>query len=228
MKYVVIGDIHGHDSWKEILKREKDYDKVIFLGDYLDSFTKKPEAQLRNLQDIMNLDDKKTIRLLGNHDYHYVRDSVDVRYSGYNHTTCALCKDDLLEAIKNKKIKILHVDRNVIFSHAGVSQYWFDNVANVNSLEDINFDIFDIKKLDYNLLKGYDPYGDTISQSPIWIRPRSLMENPLSGYKQIVGHTHMYNYMNINDIHLFDSMGDGYYGLINIDEDLFSVTVKKL
>jgi hypothetical protein len=32
-------------------------------------------------------------------------------------------------------------------------------------------------------------YGDDITQSPIWIRPSSLCEDPLSGYNQIVGHT---------------------------------------
>lgn len=32
MKIVVIGDIHGHDSWQRVLNHEKSFDKVIFLG----------------------------------------------------------------------------------------------------------------------------------------------------------------------------------------------------
>jgi hypothetical protein len=38
---------------------------------------------------------------------------------------------------------------------------------------------------------GLDPYGDDITQSPIWIRPKSLEMQPLPEYNQIVGHTEM-------------------------------------
>ncbi|MDR2052315.1 MAG: hypothetical protein LBP80_02795, partial [Treponema sp.] len=44
---------------------------------------------------------------------------------------------------------------------------------------------------DRNILTfdGGDIYGDDVTQSPIWIRPRSLKRDPLAGYHQIVGHT---------------------------------------
>lgn len=42
MRTLVIGDIHGHDSWKAIVENEE-YDNVVFLGDYLDAFQIKPE-----------------------------------------------------------------------------------------------------------------------------------------------------------------------------------------
>ena len=38
MKYIIIGDIHGRTNWKEIINYEKDYDKVIFQGDYFDPY----------------------------------------------------------------------------------------------------------------------------------------------------------------------------------------------
>ena len=37
MKTIVIGDIHGRDVWKEIVFQEQ-ADRVIFIGDYFDSF----------------------------------------------------------------------------------------------------------------------------------------------------------------------------------------------
>ncbi|MDR2483240.1 MAG: hypothetical protein LBD08_06375, partial [Treponema sp.] len=36
---------------------------------------------------------------------------------------------------------------------------------------------------------GDEIHGDDVTQSPIWIRPRSLCSSPLPGCNQIVGHT---------------------------------------
>ena len=38
MKYVIIGDVHGRLQWEQIVKKEKDADKFIFLGDYFDPY----------------------------------------------------------------------------------------------------------------------------------------------------------------------------------------------
>ena len=37
MKIIAIGDIHGRSIWKNIVSANS-YDKVVFLGDYFDSF----------------------------------------------------------------------------------------------------------------------------------------------------------------------------------------------
>ena len=37
MKTIAIGDIHGLSIWKDIINKENP-DKVIFIGDYFDSF----------------------------------------------------------------------------------------------------------------------------------------------------------------------------------------------
>lgn len=37
MKHIVIGDLHGKDIWQTIDFTQ--YEKVVFLGDYVDSFT---------------------------------------------------------------------------------------------------------------------------------------------------------------------------------------------
>jgi hypothetical protein len=59
--------------------------------------------------------------------------------------------------------------------------------AGYDGVEDINRAFAD----DRNILNfnGRNPFGDDITQSPIWIRPKSLERQPLDGYSQIVGHT---------------------------------------
>lgn len=37
MKIVAIGDIHGRDIWEDIVKKEHDADKIVFVGDYFDT-----------------------------------------------------------------------------------------------------------------------------------------------------------------------------------------------
>ena len=38
MKTIVIGDIHGRTIWKQIVIENPDFDKLVFIGDYFDSF----------------------------------------------------------------------------------------------------------------------------------------------------------------------------------------------
>ena len=52
MKTLVLGDIHGRDCWKDIIKKEKP-DKVIFLGDYVSTHEDIDSGtQLENLHEI--------------------------------------------------------------------------------------------------------------------------------------------------------------------------------
>src|ERR1700750_1562842 len=73
-KTVVISDLHGHDSWKRVLDREKEFDKVVFMGDYVDSFNIHVSKQVGNLREIIQFrkDNPDTVTLqLGNHDLNY-------------------------------------------------------------------------------------------------------------------------------------------------------------
>lgn len=71
MKTLLIGDIHGRDTWRKIIKAEPQADKIIFIGDYFDSFTIPHIDQIHNFKQIINHkvnSDKQVILLLGNHE----------------------------------------------------------------------------------------------------------------------------------------------------------------
>ena len=54
MRTLVFGDIHGRLIWEDIIKKEKDIDKIVFLGDYVT--THEPisdEQQLFNFENIL-------------------------------------------------------------------------------------------------------------------------------------------------------------------------------
>ena len=73
MKILVLPDIHGRPFWTKPSKRVNEYDKVIFLGDYMDPYPfegNSVEDSLANFGQIIdfakNNKDKVNL-LLGNH-----------------------------------------------------------------------------------------------------------------------------------------------------------------
>ena len=59
-KTVVIGDLHGRSEWKLIIHRENPT-KVIFVGDYFDSYDLSAAIQLFNYNEIINLKEENKI-----------------------------------------------------------------------------------------------------------------------------------------------------------------------
>jgi calcineurin-like phosphoesterase family protein len=192
MKILTIGDVHGRDHWKEIV--EQDFDKVIFIGDYFDSWSIPFDKQFQNFQDIVefkknNVD--KVVLLFGNHDYHYMA-YTDDRYSGYQTEHAPLINAVLAEALSHGYMQMCTVDDGFLFTHAGVTNTWakWANI-NLDNLEgSINkcflFTPQMFKFMDY---QGADGSGDNIWQSPIWVRPDSLYADMIDGYIQVVGHS---------------------------------------
>ena len=213
-KILVIGDIHGHNSWKSICEKEKDADKVVFLGDYFDSFHIPSEDQKDNFLNILEFkhNHPNCILLLGNHDYHYI---YNTSYSGYSYITKSLAQPLITKAIQDGDLNIIHIHDNIVFSHAGISEFWLNKVAQLTDIHDITFDKIKLSVLDWNGLYGCNPYGDTISNSPIWIRPKSLNDNKVRDYVQVVGHTPSKKIVSHNDIWICDTLPNEYLTIID-------------
>ena len=88
---------------------------------------------------------------------------------------------------------------NLLFSHAGISpEFLVDCKHDSGNIVDTVNDLWNYKPLIFNFADtgwGHsDPYGDDTYQTPIWIRPKSLMKackntSLKQDYIQIVGHT---------------------------------------
>ena len=76
MKLIALGDIHGRNIWKQILAKEDNFDKIVFIGDYFDSKDGISVLQeIENFKEILELKKKfkdKVVLLFGNHDFHYL------------------------------------------------------------------------------------------------------------------------------------------------------------
>lgn len=204
-RIVAIGDIHGRTTWNPILEKEWDNtDKFIFIGDYLDSFNILIMNQIKNLKEIAHealSNPNKIDLLIGNHDFHYL-DGIDETYSGFNALTKPHAQEILELLIRNNQLNICKVYDGVLYSHAGISNKFIDELQNtlpkelnVDLKSDPEFinEIFRTKRKLFGFgqfagNKPCDQYGNNTFQSPIWIRPESLMKNPLMK-PQVFGHT---------------------------------------
>lgn len=200
MKTVVIGDIHGSSVWKLIIHLENP-DRVIFMGDYFDSFDISGVEQIHNFKEIIKYketSDKEIVLLVGNHDHHYF---PEVGYSGTSGYQSGIAPSINQVIDENREhLQMAYSFDEFLFTHAGVSPTFMDGEFGPEGwVEDNVVDLLNEqfkyrpKSFDFN---GMDPYGDNTYQTPIWIRPRSLMavnkkhdKGLKKKYIQIVGHT---------------------------------------
>lgn len=221
MKLIAIGDTHGRTTWKKIVEKEAEADKIIFIGDYLDSREGvSTETQIQNFKEILEFKKKNTdqvVLLIGNHDYHYLPGPVenDIRYSQWNPALIGEVTPILEKETKEGTIQACYVYDNIIFTHAGLSQTWCkNNHVDMDNLEEFvnNYFLHNTEKFGFQLDPDEDrgwcsPYGDNDFQSPLWIRPRSLITDRLPGYTQVVGHTQITDFDMGLPIKLIDILG---------------------
>jgi len=201
MKTVVVGDIHGRTVWKEIFHKEWDADRVVFVGDYFDSFDIPGIDQLRNFEDIIKFkkeSGKDVVLLIGNHDLHYFPEIGYTGTSGFQRNMYASISHAINE--NRQHLQMCYAQDGFLFSHAGISTKWlkrvFKKAWNVNNVVEKVNELFATKPRWFNFPDHcFDPYGDNVDQTPVWIRPRSLKiannnTNLYRKYIQVVGHTH--------------------------------------
>ena len=203
MKTIVIGDTHGRSNWKLAIHQDKP-DRVIFIGDYFDSFDISGVEQIDNFKQIIKYKEDnpqvEVVLLIGNHDHHYFPEVGYTGTSGFQRTMAPSITQVVDE--NRHHLQMAYGFGDYLFTHAGVSPVWMDKVFGPDdwSIENVVVDINEMfrykpKAFDFT---GLDPSGDNAIQTPIWIRPRSLMsankKHPKGlkkDYIQIVGHTHM-------------------------------------
>jgi hypothetical protein len=202
---LAIGDPHGRSFWKHYL--DEDFSTFYITGDYFDSFNVPFAKQYRNFKELCEAArrDSRIKLCLGNHDYQYLGNVTGQLYSGYQEKHFFEIYSILEKNIDLLKVVYITQD-NYIISHAGVSA-WFMNAMRKAGAVDIE-GINEVFERDRNILNfnGNNPYGNDITQSPIWIRPYSLEKQPVPGYNQIVGHTEM---AEITEVTLPDSANGG-------------------
>lgn len=172
--------------------------------------------------------------LFGNHDFHYIPEMFE-RYSGYKSNP--IISELIKYVIDEKLVQLSYVYNDMIFTHAGVTNTYFDKLKHAdkndieNSLNDILYSKPTLLKFGYfyNYITYIDPYGDNKFQSPIWVRPYSLESDMLTNtdnikYKQIVGHTKQDNIsFNEDSLVYYIDVLDSVNEYLIIDDNKFNI-----
>lgn len=207
-KHNIIGDIHGRDSWKNLVK---DDCVNIFIGDYFDPYDHIPHNRLQqNFEAILayKRQHPETVLLYGNHDMHYMVDCLcSSRYD-------QAYADTFRQAFEDSK-RLFHgvaysIEDQALVTHAGVTKEWYERQFGEyrgetpeQVAEKLN-ELWLRNKLafEFDLSDPTDWCGDSPTQSPVWIRPDTLIDHNLfagTPYKQIFGHTQMDDITPIGD-----------------------------
>lgn len=212
MRIIALGDTHGRPTWKQILAKET-YDRVIFIGDYFDAKEDfSPADQKQNFREILDMkreNPDKVVLLFGNHDYHYLPKCKSVCL-GYQFLHRIDYMNLLEEALDQDWLQICFVYDTFLFVHAGVTRTWARNngIDIIQPMESIN-SLFRKSQDAFRFTPGVmeDSYGDEICQSPIWVRPDSLMADPIPNFSQVVGHTQIKKVQRSGSVYFIDTLG---------------------
>ena len=218
MKILVIPDVHGRTFWRQPCSELEKYDKVVFLGDYLDPYDFEGisfEKCIDVLQEIIGLKKfnyDKVVLLLGNHDLPYFSDEYYRlrRFGKYFHRHSSKYHDEVHKIFSENSdlFTLSTVIGDVLFTHAGVVSYWltnefdgkYDDEINLSSLSaDINL-LLD-KGIDKLSVCSYYRGGEDLYSSCVWADVDEVLEDslnarnedmrfhPIYRIKQIFGHT---------------------------------------
>lgn len=208
---LILPDIHGRTFWKEPCKDIGLYDKIIFLGDYIDPY-KFEHIDIKNAIDNFkqiihfkrqNMD--KVILLFGNHDMPYAFKDY-YKFSLYH---CRHSKEyhNIIANLFRKNIdlfQIAYVYNNILFTHAGVESKWLEKVVdcksdNIIKIVDVLNHLTENKNGLLKLFKiGRSRGGRDRNPSCIWADVEDMKwdtesdaknEKPIHQIKQVFGHT---------------------------------------
>lgn len=197
MRFLVFGDLHGENRWQKEVEKIDSYDRVIFMGDYMDSFTHYDVELIENLNNIIDFKnsypDKVTL-LLGNHDNHYL-------FSDFPETRCSGFRSHIYLRVKTRFknnedfFQAAYQFEDLLFTHGGLLNVHYQHLNNiVKKEESMRYDtylnmIFENKPRTMFLVSGLRGGGDSHS-GIFWTDWRELIaEKNILPINQIVGHT---------------------------------------
>lgn len=227
MKLIAIGDTHGRSDWKKLIDTQS-FDKLVFIGDYFDSSHLDATTQINNFLDIVaykKAHPSKVVLLFGNHDFHYlsIARQTGETYSGFQAPYASRIGELIEENLK--LLQMCYREGDYLFSHAGVTHTWLNRAGYMDGEADSFINALFKTHPQSFLFNGWDPYGDNITQSPIWVRPASLKKNAYKHetIKQVVGHTRMEKITIIKNRYFFIDTLDAAREFLIVEEGNASI-----
>lgn len=121
MDTIVVGDLHGQvEIARRVLKVTKGHYNVVFVGDYLDSFTRTPEEQFDTITTVVGaarFEPDRVTALLANHERSYLYDEPCAGWNSQTHELVSYYRDIFRETLKD----YVWLGDDILVTHAGVT-----------------------------------------------------------------------------------------------------------
>ena len=199
MKTLIIPDIHNKSHIAEhIISREKP-DKVIFLGDYFDSFHDEPDDVRATAKWFhWSINQPNRIHIVGNHDLPYwFPENPFLDCPGYNRFKLLLVQEYVTNKDWEKLVFYHNLDDHWLLSHAGAHPYWLKtDKTDIKELSDRlqwetkNFLKAAGRKLYHWFAAWSRARGGTLTPGGLVWNDFTGDFHALIGVNQLVGHTH--------------------------------------
>ena len=192
MRALIIPDVHlKPEMFDEVRRIPKDmYDIIVCLGDIVDDWKQQENEELyrKTLQAMLDFDKQNPTMLWcwGNHDFSYKYKLTETGFSW-------VLRDIIVEYLERwekqckDRLKVIHNIDSVLFSHAGLTDYYAWQVCGTDA-DDFGFLLQKINDQATNVLGSHGLWSNV---SPLWARPQH--ENwdmyEADKYFQVVGHT---------------------------------------
>ncbi len=199
---LIIPDVHGRKFWREAVDN-KPHSHVIFLGDYVDPYTREgiyPENAWEEFDKIIDYADshaQTTTMLLGNHDMHYSSDLFDEIAEGsrYSNSTKRKVRPifDSHSYLFSLAFEAEYEGIHCLFTHAGISPYWLlehEDIVGEPTAENINNLYYTREGMEALAEVGWARGGWVKAGGPMWADYSEVaVTETLPGIYQIFGHT---------------------------------------
>lgn len=182
MRTIYVGDLHGKLEVAQTILKNK-HDKIVFVGDYLDSFDRTISDQISTLKMVLEAtkaEPERVIALRGNHEWSYLYPQF-YACSGFNQNTLARTKPLRESMLTDLKDSYFDEDARVLVTHAGISQSWLDYI-------DMDLDVALLKASDRQWNMVGRARGGTEAPGPVWCDYWQEFE-PVPWLSQVFGHT---------------------------------------
>ena len=164
---LIIPDVHGRTFWIDAINKFPiaSYPnlQIIFLGDYLDPYESydgiSKETAFNNFLEILEVakNDPRITLLIGNHDWHYF---VNLDKCRIDYTREREIEKIFVDNISMFKLhKVIELDGcKYLFSHAGVTQKWLNDISAMATQEYNNWNPGDPNSPDFKDPKMDEDY----------------------------------------------------------------------
>lgn len=203
---IIVGDIHGDIVRMQQIVHLAGPEKMIFVGDFLDSFRYDIEDQIKCVDFALRLvEDERAVVIRGNHELSYM--SPYCVCSGYSAFTKTLLEENKrLSRMNELFVDFVYLkDKNLLITHAGLNSVF----AKEFSIDATNVEerLTEMAGLDYKtspLFHAGRARGGSSKTGGIFWSDWHREHSSVKGLRQVFGHT---------VIHEIEAIGDDW----NID-----------